>query len=123
MSAVLHPTAAAPISQHSTLLGYTAKGMFFLRMAMTEHTDGTNLLEIAAKAQEMYNKTINEKVMCYQPTFKFRVLDNEHIELCMYREGVGQAEDVCQGTIKLALEHRPAMHGHIIVLDPSERVH
>jgi len=123
MSAVLNPTAAAPIHQHATLLGYTAKGLFFLRMAMTEHTDGANLLEIAHKAQEMYNKTINEKVMCYQPTFKFRMLDNEHIELSMYREGAGKDEDVCQGTIKLALEHRPALHGHIIVLDPSERVH
>ena len=127
MSAVLKSSAsvrlAPAISEHSTLIGYIAKGMFFLRMAMTEHTDGASLMEIITRAQELYNKTVDEKVMNYRPLFKFRVLDNEHLELNMYREGAGADEDVCQGTIKLALEHRPALHGHIIVLDPSERVH
>jgi hypothetical protein len=123
MSAVLKsaPARVAPaIGEHSTLIGYTAKGLFFLRMAMTEHTDGPNLLQIARRATEMYNATINEKSLCYQPVFKFRVVDDEHLELQLFREGRGSEDDVCQGRIKLAFEHRPAMHGHIIVLDPSE---
>ncbi|MNU19548.1 hypothetical protein D3C71_77770 [compost metagenome] len=117
MSAVLKPTAK--VSQHQTLISYEAKGMFFLRMAMTEHTDGPNLLEIAKRAQALYNTTIDERRPCYQPVFRFKVMDDEHVELRMFRSGTGQDEDVCQGTIKLALLHRTP-YDSILVLDPNE---
>lgn len=117
MSAVLKPITA--VSQHTTLISYEAKGMFFLRMAMTEHTDGPNLLDIAEKAQELYNRTLGDRNLGWRPIFRFKVLDGEHIELGMFREGVGAEEDECQGTIKLALLQRTA-YDSILVLDPSE---
>ncbi len=119
MSAALKPRPSAAVELHSTLLGYTAKGLFFLRMAMTDHTDGPNLLEIAQKATDMYNATINEVSPCYQPYFRFRVLDGEHIELQMYREGWGAEENELKGTLKLALHQRTPWE-NILVLDPSE---
>ena len=117
MSAVLKRPSA--IDQHTTLLGYEAKGLFFLRMALREHTDSPNLLEIAQRATEMYNGTINERAACYQPFFRFHVLDDSHLELRMYREGVGAEEDQLKGTIKLAL-HQRTQYESIIILDPSE---
>ena len=76
MSAVLSKTVSK-LSVFATLFSYEAKGLFFLRYALNEHTSSAGLDSIMKKAMALYDASLDENKIAFTPCFKFAEVDGK----------------------------------------------
>lgn len=110
--------AAVKTDSFARLLESEAKGFFFLKLALADHTNEQKLVAIVNRAHSLYDRIVaDQDLSAFQPFFSFRRA-GERIELVISREPSGE-EMQEMGHLVLTTVHDPLAHGSILALETS----
>lgn len=84
------------------LLQSSAKGFFFLKQALADHTTEQKLASIINKAHGVYDRGVeNQQLECFQPYFTFATDDAGHVKIVISREASGAKDALVLGEVLL----------------------
>lgn len=94
-------TASIPRDPFERLLQSSAKGFFFLKQALADHTSEQKLASIINKTHGVYDRGVeNQQLECFQPSFTF-VADGPYVKILITREASRSSDELLLGEVVL----------------------